>query len=353
MNPIGRLKTDIAIRKILLVRLRRIGDVVMTTPAVALLKKYLPDASLTYVVEEPWRRLVQGNPDLARVISVPAKQKLLQFIAFLREFRRERYDVLLDFHGGPRAAWICLFSGARTKIGYEIKYRKFLYDIRVPRGNKEGPVHSVENHANLVRALGFNFEKADIPPLVVPDPSEEEAARVRALLKKAETEGAKLVVLHIGAGNRFRDWGVDQLAPLLGLLSALPGVKPVLVGTEADQETERRILRAAAGPILPLSGRLSLPELKFVIGRAALFIGPDSGPMHIAASTQTPIVACFGPTLPAHFGPWRPNGAPVVIVEQNLPCRPCRQRECVSGDFRCLRSIPPQAVFDAGRTFLI
>jgi lipopolysaccharide heptosyltransferase II len=353
LNPAGRLKTDIAKRKILLIRLRRIGDIVMTTPAVALLKKYLPDASLTYVVEEPWRRIVQGNPDLERVIFVPAKQRLTQLIALIREIRRERYDVLLDFHGGPRAAWISLFSGARTKIGYEIKRKKFLYDIRVPRSGKEGPVHSVENHANLVRAMGIHFEKADIPPLFVPDPSEEEAARVRVLLKKAETEGARLVVLHIGAGNRFRDWGVDNLASLLGLLSSLPGVKPMLVGAEADQEAERRILQRAAGPILPLAGRLSLPELKFVIGRAALFIGPDSGPMHIAASTQTPIVAYFGPTLPAHFAPWRPNGAPAVILEQNLSCRPCRQRECVTDDFRCLRSILPEAVFDAGRTFLL
>jgi heptosyltransferase-1 len=96
-------------RKILLIRLRRIGDVIMTTPAVAALKRALPQASLTYVVEEPCRQLVEGNPDIDEIIPVPPRQGVFSFLSLMRRVRREKFDLAIDFHGGPRAsriAWL-------------------------------------------------------------------------------------------------------------------------------------------------------------------------------------------------------------------------------------------------------
>jgi ADP-heptose:LPS heptosyltransferase len=166
LNPTGRPRTDP--RKILLIRLRRIGDVVMTTPAAALLKKHFPAASITYLVEEPFRRLVEGLPAVDRVIAVPAKQSFGGFLGLVRRVRRERFDALLDFHGGPRASWITAASGARLKIGYAIERKGFLYDIRIPRRGPDGPIHSVRNHVNLVRAMGVDIDDAEIPPLTLP-----------------------------------------------------------------------------------------------------------------------------------------------------------------------------------------
>ncbi|MCX6577481.1 MAG: glycosyltransferase family 9 protein [Candidatus Aminicenantes bacterium] len=351
------------LKKILLIRLRRIGDIIMTTPAVALLKTRLPGASLTYLVEEPYRRLVEGNPYLDRVIVVKKNQKFRDFVKLILQVRAEGYDALLDFHGGPRASWITFFSKARLKIGYRIKHKGFLYDIRVPRGREEGDeggfVHSVENHANLVRALGIAFDESAIPPLVHPDPTKEEAQRIRKILEEKGALRSKNVVLHIGAGNEFRDWGIENITGLVRRLARLPGLKIVMVGSasEVDQRAETDILEelAAAGAsdsqnIISLVGLLNLIELKEVIARAALFVGPDSGPMHVAASTSTPIVAYFGPTLPAHFAPWK---AKAIFIEKAMDCRPCKQRRCVTADFRCLRSITPDEVFAACRNFLI
>jgi ADP-heptose:LPS heptosyltransferase len=90
--------------------------------------------------------------------------------------------------------------------------------------------------------------------------------------------------------------------------------------------------------VVSLAGRLNLIETRELIGRAALFFGPDSGPMHIAAATPTPIVAVFGPTLPAHFAPWKAEKRS-LILQKDLECRPCRQRVCLTADFRCLRMI--------------
>ena len=335
----------------------------MTTPAVALLKTRLPGASLTYLVEEPYRRLVEGNPHLERILVVEKRQKFRDFVKLILQVRRERYDALLDFHGGPRASWITFFSKARLKIGYRIKPKGFLYDLRVPRGREDGDiggfVHSVKNHANLVRALGIVFDESAIPPLFLPDPTKEEAQRIRKILEEKGALRSKNVVLHIGAGNEFRDWGTENIAGLIWRLARLPGLKIVMVGSasEVDQRAERDILKelAAAGAsesqnIISLVGQLNLIEMKEVISRAALFVGPDSGPMHIAASTATPIVAYFGPTLPAYFAPWK---ATAIIIEKAMDCRPCKQRRCVTADFRCIRAITPEEVFAACRNFLI
>jgi ADP-heptose:LPS heptosyltransferase len=342
--------------KILLIRLRRIGDVVMTTPAVALLKTHAPSASLTYLVEEPYRRLIEGNPAIDRVIAVPAKQSRGDLVRLIRGIREDRFDVLLDFHGGPRASWITMLGGAKLKVGYAIRGKRYLYDIRVPRGGPAGPVHSVVNHANLVRAFGAEFGPADIPALVLPDPILAETARVAGFLGDAgfETSGAdKLVVLHVGAGNKFRDWGTGHIVELVKLLSKIPGTRIALIGSDADKPAEAQVLESAPGRTFSLVGRLNLMEIRELVRRAALFVGPDSGPMHIAASTPTPIVAYFGPTLPAHFAPWRPRGEPTVILEKLLPCRPCPQRRCLTNDFRCLLGITPEEVYAACRPFLV
>ncbi len=347
-------------RSILLVRFRRLGDIVLTTPAVALLKRGFPEASLTYVVEEPYRRLIEGHPLIDRAIVVPVKQKRPDFIRFIHSLRKERYDALLDFHGGPRASWIALFGGARLKIGHAIKSKGLLYHKTAPRRGTDAPIHSVETHAGLVRALGMEFGKDDIPALSLPPATPEEIVRIDALAAEISPERAgriplPLVVLHIGAGNAFRDWGEENIASLAALFLEIPGIAVASIGGAGDQSRESRLAeRLSSRRFFPLCGRLDFIEIRELIGRSALFVGPDSGPMHLAASTGTPLVVYFGPTLPAVFGPWRPglNSANTVILQTELDCRPCRQHECVTGDFRCLRAITPDAVFSASRPFL-
>jgi lipopolysaccharide heptosyltransferase II len=333
-------------RKILLIRLRRIGDIVLTTPAVRALKLALPQAELSYVVEEPYRRLVEGNPDLAEIIVVPKAQTGRDFAALVRRVRKAAFDAVLDFHSGPRASLLSLLSGAKIKIGYRIKYRGFIYDVRIPRRPDGVRVHSVENHVNLVRALGVPV--TDVPELVVPEARPEEAATVSRFLGEngltAGVEGLP-IVLHIGAGTKFREWGAENMAGLVGLLEKRPGVRVILIGGQEDRTIEAAVLERAPGT-LSLVGQINLAETRELIARAALFAGPDSGPMHIAAATGTPIVAWFGPNVTAHVAPWKPR-AEARIIEKDLDCRPCKQRECVHGDVRCIQTITPEEVFEA------
>lgn len=334
-------------QKILLIRLRRIGDIIMTTPAISALKKAFPQASMTYIVEEPYRRLVEGNPNLDRVIAIDKKQHLRDFLRLLRLIRNEDYDVVIDFHGGPRAWWLTLLSGADFKVGYKVKYRGFAYNIAQPRGSKNGFIHSVENHLNLIRALGVDPKSP--PSLDLPQAQESERLRIDEFFKENKLEGAKVIALHIGAGNEFRDWGTAHWADLADRLARMPQVKVVLIGAEADRPAEEEIRARCRVPLLSLVGKVNLIELKEMLSRASLFVGPDSGPMHIAASASTPVVALFGPTLPDHFSPWMANAQ---IVSKELSCRPCRQKRCEFSDFRCLRTIQTEEVYGACLRFL-
>lgn len=384
----------------------------MTTPAVTAIKRAWPRATLSYIVEEPFRRLVEGNPLIDRVMAIPAKQGAAEFVRFIRELRLETYDAVVDFHGGPRASRIAWLARGKFKVGYKLKYKGWIYDARVPRSAGGAPIHSVENHLNLVRTLGIEPETAGTgdaaqkespkdarasarpaqgstsgglsapetaPPLFLPAASAEEKTRIDGLWAEHGLGQAKVVVLHIGAGNEFRDWGEENLAALTERLASRPGVKVVLAGAEADRARAERIsarrwaaaaptgtgatahpsddplcnaprqTSASPRPVVSLAGQVNLIELREVIARAALFVGSDSGPMHIAATTRTPIVAIFGPTLPDHFAPWRTEA---TIVAKGLACRPCKQRECVTADYRCLRTITVDEVLAAVRKYL-
>ncbi len=316
----------------------------MTTPAAAALKNALPHASLTYLVEEPLRRLVEGHPHLDHVLAIPVKQNFLDFWRLIRKVRREKFDAVIDFHGGPRASRISLLSGAKVKVGYELKHKGFIYDVRVPRSGKGGRVHSVVNHLNLVKALGIAVEEPTLP-LVLPPAQHQETEKIRRFRAENELEGSKLVILHIGAGNEFRDWGEENLTTLTRMLSLVPAVRVVLVGVTTDRPRAQAIQRDVPLSALSLVGEINLIELRELIAGAALFVGPDSGPMHIAAATSTSIVALFGPTVPANFAPWQPSQA--TLIEKALDCRPCKQRSCITDDFRCLRTITPEEVLAA------
>lgn len=319
----------------------------MTTPAISVLREAFPQSIISYIVEKPYRRLVEGNSNLDKVFVVEKKQSLRDLARLIREIRKDKYDAVLDFHGGPRAFLLVLFSKAKLKIGYKIKYKSFIYDLKLPRSRENGYIHSVENHINLVQALGIEVGK--FPPLHLPQAQKKEVEKVKKFREENNLESSKVVVLHISAGNEFRNWGVDNIVELIGLLAQIPGIKIVLIGSEEDQKAEEEILRKSSFPLLTLVGKINLMELKELIAHASLFVGPDSGPMHVAASTSTPIVAYFGPTLPAHFAPWQ---AKANLLEKEFDCRPCKQQRCLYQDFRCLRSIKPEEVYKASLEFL-
>jgi lipopolysaccharide heptosyltransferase II len=349
------------LQRILLVRLREIGDVVFTTPAIAALRTRFPGAHLTYIVEPAAAPIVAGNPNLNDIIVAPRRRGvggLVHDLALGRRLRARRYDLAIDFHGGPRAALLTWLSGAPVRIGYEITGRTWMYTHRIARPRALRPRHSVENQWDLLAPLDIAPpDRAQYPMAMPLDP--DVAVRVTDRLSRAGvTDRDRLVVIHVSAGNPFRRWPLAYFVDLIAALAEDDERRRIVITSgPSEQDAAARVITdararlgsARAQQVLSC-GELSLAELRALLERAALYVGGDSGPLHVAATTTVPIVGLYGPTLPARSAPWRdPRYATESVDAGDLPCRPCDQRICAPGDFRCLTLIAPARVLDAAK----
>ena len=339
--------------KILLVRLRLIGDVVFTTPLVRALRRTYPDAHLTYVVEPMAAPVVRHNPHLDSVIVIPKRSGLARWrddLSAARRLRAERFDTAIDLHGGPRSAWLTWASGAPMRIGYRIAGRSWMYTHVVERSDDLLPRHSVVKQWDLLAPLGIaGCEPARDATEMQGDPDTEAGGGPLD----------PLILMHVSAGNPFRRWPPEAFATVAVELARRDPARRVVVTSGPSDEAAARAIVDRARERLGASGaavshvRIDLGELHALAARAAVYIGGDSGPMHIAATTETPIVALLGPTLAERSMPWRdPRWFAEAIDAGPLPCRPCRQRRCEPGDFRCLTGIAPDRVVAAAERAL-
>jgi lipopolysaccharide heptosyltransferase II len=340
--------------------------VVFTTPLIGALRRAYPRARLTYLVEPAAAPIVQQNPQLDDVIVAPRRrgaQRLLDDVRLARQLRHERFDLALDFHGGPRSAWLTWASGAPERIGYDIAGRRWMYTQVVARARELRPRHSVRNQWDLLDAIpGW--------PGGAPDPELDRIdirldaqadARMAARLQRAGVAaGDEVVVMHVSAGNPFRRWPEQFFVDTAAALAAADSRRRLILSSgPSDRDAAFRIAAAtrarlgtAAHRIIDL-GEFDLQELRALIGRSRLFVGGDTGPLHIAAATDTPVVGLYGPTLSARSAPWRPAGIPTISLERDdLPCRPCDQRACAPGDFRCLTQLMPTLAIEAAERAL-
>jgi lipopolysaccharide heptosyltransferase II len=349
---------------ILLIRLRLIGDVVFTTPLIRALRRRDPGVRLTYIVEPRAAPIVMENPHLDEVIvaSRPDEPgRLAADLRLARRLRAARYDLVLDLHGGPRSALLTWATGAPRRIGYTVTGRGWIYTDRVERDRSLRPRHSVVNQWDLLTPLGFE----------APDPERDatempaSGVAIRSVANRLASVGVDpardpVVVLHVSAGNPFRRWPAESFVSLVtALIRADPGRRVVVFSGPSEHAAARqigeraRVVLGPAGEGVVDDIDFDLSELRALMDVAALFIGGDSGPLHVAGTTRVPIVGLYGPTLAARSAPWRPARFVTESIElTDLPCRPCDQRRCEPGDYRCLGSIAPAQVAEAAERAL-
>ena len=345
--------------RILLVRRRAIGDVVFTTPALRALRQRFPDAHITYIVEPPAADVIRTNPHVDELIVAP-RRHLFADIALGRRLRAARYDLAIDFHGGPRASLLTWLSGAPVRVGYEVLGRAWMYTTRVARPRELRPRHAVQNQWDLLAALGLPGPDANAWPVEMPADPAATAAMAERLTRAGVPSTDRLVVVHVSAGNLFRRWPQRSFATLAARLASRAGMRVIVMSGPSEREAARRVVDDARGRLAPAErdrvvdlGDFSLAELRGLLDRAALYIGGDSGPLHIAATSPVPIVGVYGPTLPVRSAPWRDRWLVTESVEvTGLPCRPCDQRVCAPGDFRCLAHISADMVVEASERAL-
>lgn len=350
----------------LLVRPRLIGDVVLTTPIIRALRQRFPSARIVYVVEALAAPVVAANPHVSEVIVIRHRRgwrRWIEDVSLARRLRRERADVAVDLHGGSRSGWLTWATRAPVRVGYDVHGRRWNYTHHISRPRGYQPRHSVRNLWDLLAPVDPFFAKGPDPesdPVEMPvgdDARTRVDKRLRGLGVKPTD---RVIIIHGAAGTEFRRWPAPSFAAVAAALAGDRADHKVLIlGARPDAgivETIAQNARAVAGDAgsrIAVALDWPLDEVRAVMERGAIFIGGDSGPMHVASTTDIPIVVLFGPTTAATWAPWRPARASVVCIEPGpLSCRPCDQRVCEPGDFRCLRRLEPAEVIAAARRLL-
>jgi ADP-heptose:LPS heptosyltransferase len=327
---------------VLFIRLRLLGDIVFTIPAIQLFKKRFPDTRLHYVVEERFRELAEIIPGVDHVMTVPQHRGWKDILAFRKKIKEMNIQTVVDFHSGPGSALLTLASGVTRRIGYRTPNRNWAYNYLVNRKSEIYPAHSVYNQARLLEKLGIAVD--EIPPFPAIDirsfPLSPRLKAVMAVQPK--------VVIHLGAGNRFRDWGSDHFTALVQRLSS-EDVPVFLIGG-SPEEKARAALLSTIPHTHDFSGAMAAKELLQLLTGAAVYVGADSGPLHMASLTATPLVALFGPNLAVISGPWRKEK--VEIIQLEMACRPCSQRNCKYGTIPCMGNISVEKVHEAVNKFI-
>src|SRR4051794_26969129 len=237
------------LQRILLVRLREIGDVVFTTPAIAALRTRFPAAHLTYIVEPAAAPIVAGNPHLNDVIVAPRGRGIRGSIGDLalgRRLRAQRYDIAIDFHGGPRASLLTWLSGAPQRIGYQIAGRSWMYTHRVGRPRALRARHSVENQWDLLAVLGVARPDPARYPVEMPVQADAAAAVRTRLAEHGVEPGSRIVVMHVSAGNPFRRWPIESFSTVAAALAASdPAVRVIVTSGPSEGDAANLVISGA------------------------------------------------------------------------------------------------------------
>lgn len=312
----------ITVAKILVIKFWGMGSIVLTTPTLRALKKRYPASQVTFLTfaqNEPVCRMI---PAIDRVYGFRASGIavfLASCVDLLRFLRRERFDVVIDFEFFANfTSIVTAFSGAATRVGFSSPkfWREPFYTTRVPFE----PMHITDNFLAAADAVGAPADGTHLDPLVANVAGA--SRRVEELVPSAATQ---LVCINVNASSLDykRRWPLPSYRELIRRLSAtFPDWTVVLIGAKEEASYVAELLQPLADSpnVRNLCGRLTLPELVVLLRRSRLFIGNDSGPLHLAAATGIPTVSFFGPETPERYGP---RGSAHAVLYKGIPCSPC------------------------------
>jgi len=351
---------------ILALRLERVGDLMMTLDALAAVRARAPEAAIDLVVgrwNEGLARIIPGvdrvetldAPWLARGSSADPAARL---VARAWTWRHRRYDLAINFEGDIRSNVLLGLSGAARRVGFDMAGGGPMLTDRVAFNPA---IHTRSNSLRLVErafhlpsgSLESHRPEPGARRLRMPDEARERAA---ALLAARSRGGTPVVVVHAGGGREIKQWNLERFAEVANRLSASHGASIVLSGSAEDRPLVDQMKSGLRREVecLDLAGRVDLVTLAAVLEEADLLLTGDTGPMHLAAALDVPLVAVFGPSDPAR---WGPVSGSARVVRVQLPCSPCNRirrppQRCRGHVPDCLGAIGADAVYDAASEVL-
>ena len=339
-------------RSILIVKLSAIGDVVHTLPLLEALRRNFPGATIDWLVEEEAGRILEGHEAIDRVIVSRRKswqrellrsgrrtESMREILRFLRELRSREYDLVIDMQGLLKSGILTGLSRGRRKIGFTwAREGSTLFLSEAPYPVDQHRQHAVERYLKTAEILGcaVGSWQGRIPV------RESDREQVEALLREHGLTGKTLVAVNPMARWETKLWEEERFALLAERLREELGLSVVFTGSAGDRPVIERILGRMKGKAFNLAGQVGLKALAHLYSLCSVVVSTDTGPMHIAAAMNCPVVALFGPTAPWRTGPY---GQGHRVLREEMECSPCFRKTCSHRN--CMRRITVEEVFRA------
>ncbi len=334
--------------RILVIALRRLGDVLLTTPLIRSLRRAWPEATIDALVFADTAGILEGNPDLNGIVAMPASRTTLQSAALARRLWR-RYDLAVSTQPGDRPTFFA-FAAGRVRVGpvesdFNGRLKRTVYNRSFPR---VGGLHRVEENLRLCDLIGIKRAAEVVCP---------------ASATSTQTPADDYAVIHAAPMFRYKQWTTNGWRELAKALAAR-GLTLIATGGPAEQE--RRYLDAVWSglQVQRCDGKLSWPQLAALLAKARIYVGPDTSVTHLAAAAGCPTVALYGPTDPRLWAPWPLDGVDAMwadigriqnrgnvwLVQHAFPCTPCQLEGCerrLDSYSACLDELAPAHVIEA------
>jgi len=346
--------TTPAPRSILIIKTSSIGDVILTTPVAEALRQAYPQAQITWLVEEAVEDIVAGNPYVDQIVVWNRRRMRMlrhnrQWKELSEEYRRlqsplraRRYDYCLDLQGFDRTLLAHMLIRARKRVFLPVPDRWHGYTHHIWR--RKPLVHAVDYHLDVVRSAGLNIG-SEVPPLRVAF-SEQDAEHARSLLAPLRTRRF-IVAINPLSTWASKEWDGNRYVELARrVVTELDG-GVVLIGDPRNAEKCNTLAAQIGDGCLGLAGETSLKQLAALLTQCGCLITSDSGPMHLSVAVDTPVIALFGPTDPANYGP---RGLSHTVIYQNLECSPCMNKHLPNPS--CMSGITVDDVFSRVRSLV-
>ncbi len=336
--------------RILVIKLRATGDVVLATPVIENLKRRFPRARLSFLTEEGSADILRWNPLLDELIVLPTRRwaragfraSWREQARFYRNLRRKSFDLAIDLFGNPRSAVLTWLTGAPIRVGYAFRGRRHAYNTVVAHAAQPG--HEVLFHLEALKKMNIPVATTR-PEVALPGTAERKADRWLADNLKGD---CRIIGLNPGGGWAIKRWPPAHFGRLADALIDEYDVAVLVLWGPGEEELVGQVTGAMNNRPLVLPAA-TLPELGAFLKRCCLLVSNDSGPMHMAAALNVPTVGIFGPTDPGAQGPWGDGHG--VVRQETVECLGCNRIDCPIGN-PCMTTLEPRTVLAKVRSFV-
>ncbi len=336
-------------RRILVVRIDRIGDVILTLPMLDVLRKNFPHAHIAILLRRYTKELVEENKNIDEILFYDNGNAVLPFYQIVSELRRGKFDVAIITYPRFRLAWVIWWAGIPLRVGTGYRWYSFLFNNKVFVHRKVAERHEAEYNLDLLKAIGCEAEGIIIPRLEIPQ--HVSLATQQRLAQFGVEPGKRIVVLHPGSGGSGRDWSPAKFGALGRELSHFPDVQVVVTGGSGEGRLVRSVADMIGINVPMIINQLSLKEYAALAGMASLLVANSTGPLHIAAAVGTPVIGLYSQITAMsrrRWGPCTERKTLFIPKDKPLDCHKC----ITATACECMESISVNEVFLAARQVL-